>query len=42
MERPFIGSVRRFLLMPFTCRWNGWVRETTARLERRGYLRSQA
>lgn len=26
--------VRKALLMPFACRWNAWVRDVTARLER--------
>lgn len=29
----FIGSVRRFLFMPFSCKWNAWVRDTTAKYE---------
>ncbi len=28
-----IGDVRRSLLMPFDCKYNGWVRDTTAALE---------
>jgi len=35
-----IGKVRRFLFMPFACRWNAWVRDFTAILEQRGWLRS--
>jgi len=39
MKRPFIGTVRRALLVPGTHRWNMWVRDTTAWLERHGILR---
>ena len=28
------GRIVQALLMPFPCRWNGWVREGMARLER--------
>lgn len=33
-----IGKVRRFLLMPWSCKWNAWVRDGTASLQRRGWL----
>ena len=26
-----IGEIRRFLFMPFSCKWNAWVRDITAR-----------
>ena len=29
----FIGSLRRFLFMPFSCKWNAWVRDVTAKYE---------
>lgn len=29
----FIGDVRRFLLLSFSCRWNAFVRDITAKLE---------
>ena len=29
----FIGTIRRFLFMPFSCTWNSWVRDITAKLE---------
>jgi len=35
-----IGIIRRFFLMPFSCKWNGWVRDFTAGLEKRGFLKS--
>ena len=28
-----IGKIRRFLFMPFSCKWNAWVRDITAKLE---------
>lgn len=28
-----IGKIRRFLFMPFNCKWNMWVRDITAKLE---------
>ena len=33
-----MGRIRRGLLMPFACKWNGWVRHSTAEIERLGYL----
>lgn len=33
-----IGKVRRFFLMPFSCKWNAWVRDWTASIEGRGWL----
>lgn len=35
-----IGRVRRFLMMPFRCRWNVWVRDCTAKLEGGWLIRS--
>lgn len=29
----YIGRVRGFFLMPFSCKWNAWVRDITAKLE---------
>lgn len=29
----YVGFVRHVLLMPFSCRWNAWVRDGAARLE---------
>ena len=37
----FIGDIRRFLLMPFSCKWNAWIRDTTARLEGTCLIRSK-
>lgn len=31
--RPAI-RLRKALLLPFSCRWNAWVRDATARLDR--------
>jgi len=28
-----IGYIRRRLMLPFTCKWNAWVRDITAMLE---------
>jgi hypothetical protein len=39
--KPFIGTVRRALLVRGSHRWNGWVRSATAWLELRGLLRSE-
>jgi len=36
----FIGTVRRYLLLPVTCRWNAWVRDLTASLEGGWLIRS--
>ena len=36
----FIGNLRRFLFMPFSCRWNGWVRDITAKYEDTWLIRS--
>ena len=33
MRKPHIGNVRRFLFIPGTWAWNGWVRDVTARME---------
>lgn len=33
-----IGRARRLLMMPFDCRWNGWVRDFTAMVEMRGWF----
>lgn len=30
--------LRKRLLLPFSCRWNGWVRDVTARLERSAHI----
>ena len=40
MRKLFIGSVRRALFVPWTSRWNAFVRAATARMELRGWLRS--
>lgn len=29
-----IGKIRRFLFMSFSCKWNAWIRDITARYER--------
>jgi len=29
-----IGKIRRFFLMPFSCKWNSWIRNITARWEK--------
>lgn len=39
--RPFVGTVRRALFLPWSCPWNGWVRGGTAWLEWHGLLRSE-
>jgi hypothetical protein len=28
-----IGELRSILLLPFDCKWNGWIRDVTAELE---------
>jgi hypothetical protein len=35
---PKIGFVRGLLLLPWACKWNGWVREATAWVENKGLL----
>jgi len=30
-----VGKVRKFLMVPFNCKWNAWVRDTTAWVERK-------
>jgi hypothetical protein len=43
MRKPFIGAVRRALFFTWfggRWRWNAWVRDVTARMELRGWLRS--
>ena len=35
-----IGKIRRFLFIPGTWKWNGWVRDITARIEYR-FFRSE-
>lgn len=37
----FIGDLRRFLLMPFPCKYNAWVRDITAKYEGSWLIRSQ-
>lgn len=37
----FIGYLRRDLLMPYDCKWNGYVRDITAELESEGMLVSR-
>ncbi len=37
----FIGTIRRFLFVPGTHKWNAWVRDITARLEGTFLIRSQ-
>jgi hypothetical protein len=34
MKLLHIGKTRRALFMPFQCRWNAWVRDWTAALQR--------
>ncbi len=36
----FIGDLRRFLFMPFSCKWNAWVRDITAKYEGGFLIRS--
>lgn len=36
MSHHWAIRLRLRLLMPFPCRWNAWLRDVTARLERRG------
>jgi len=36
----YIGSLRRFLFMPFSCKWNAWVRDITAKYEGTWLIRS--
>lgn len=33
--QPWPIRLRRLLLMSFDCRWNAWVRDLTAKMERR-------
>lgn len=37
----FIGDLRRFLLMPFSCEWNAWIRDITAKYEGSWLIRSK-
>jgi len=37
----FIGDIRKFLLMPFSCKWNGLVRDITAKYEGTWLIRSK-
>ncbi len=37
----FIGTLRRFLFVPWNSRWNAWVRDWTARLEGTWLVRSK-
>ncbi len=37
----FIGDVRQKLLLPFSSRWNAWVRDITAKMEGTWLLRSK-
>lgn len=37
----YIGTVRRLLLIPGTWKWNGWVRDFTARIEGSWLIRSE-
>lgn len=37
----FIGSLRIFLMMPFSCKWNAWVRDITAKYEGSWLIRSK-
>jgi len=34
INRKNIGKIRRFLFMPFSCKWNAWVRDITAKMEK--------
>ena len=36
----FIGTVRRFLFVKGTHKWNAWVRDITAKLEGTWFIRS--
>lgn len=36
----FIGNLRRFLFMPFSCEWNALVRDITAKYEGTWLIRS--
>lgn len=29
-NRRLVSILRRFFLMPFSCKWNAWIRDTTA------------
>lgn len=31
LSRKWIGRIRRFPMMPFSCKWNAWVRDVTAK-----------
>ena len=37
----FIGSVRRLLMIKGTHKWNGWIRDLTAKLEATPLIRSK-
>ena len=37
----FIGTVRRFLMIKGTWKWNAWVRDITAKLEGTWLIRSK-
>ncbi len=37
----FIGDLRRFLMIPFSCKWNAWVRDITAKHEGNWLIRSK-
>jgi len=40
MSKPFIGDVRRALFKTKSCKWNAYVRDITAEMEKLGYLSS--
>jgi len=37
----FIGDLRKFLFMSFSCKWNAWVRDITAKYEGTFLIRSK-
>ena len=37
----FIGYLRSFLLMPFPCKWNAFIRDITAKYEGSFLIRSR-
>lgn len=39
IQKPYIGNVRRFLLIRGTWKWNAWVRDITSKLEIMGFFR---
>ena len=37
----FIGSLRKFFMMPFSCKWNAWVKDITAKYDGTWLIRNK-